>query len=653
MNIPSNLLLNLQDVTKEYQIGDGIFTALNGISFDVFTAEFLGIVGKSGAGKTTLLNMISGISPITAGMVMYFNHRKPDKNSNPRSVSIHELSEDAKAIWRGGNLGIVYQSFELMPSLNLVENVMLPQDFSGIYKPRISKERALELLELVEILEHAYKKPAQISGGQKQRVAIARALVNDPALIIADEPTGNLDSETAETIFQIFERLVDDGKTIIMVTHDSSQVDRFSRAIKIADGKLVEELSNSSTSNLPNLGVTKDVEIFSNETPFKTRNRIFSKFNSTNKGGVTTKSKQNAILLQGVSKVYTNAAGSFPALKEVDLSFDYGQFVSIVGKSGCGKSTLLNMITGIDFPTFGEVIVGGQDIYKMSESERSLWRGRNVGIVFQFFQLLPTLTILENTMLPMDFCRIHAIHDRPDRAMQILERVGLAEVADKLPDNLSSGQQQSAAIARALATDPAILLADEPTGNLDTRSASIILDLFQELVSSGKTILIVTHDPSITSRTDQTVILSDGEVVDQTVARALPFLDHTKMLKASKFVIKQRFNPNSMIIHQGNPVEHFYMVTSGEVEVFVNTHVPETTVAKLGPGEFFGEVELLHNANSIAGVRTSAKGSAEIALISKEAFLDLVNGSQRMSSAIKKVAQVRKEKTVGILERFR
>jgi ABC-type lipoprotein export system ATPase subunit len=311
------------------------------------------------------------------------------------------------------------------------------------------------------------------------------------------------------------------------------------------------------------------------------------------------------------------------------------------------------MITGIDFPTSGKVIVGGQDIYKMSESERSLWRGRNVGIVFQFFQLLPTLTILENTMLPMDFCKIYDIRDRPDRAMQILERVGLVEVADKLPANLSSGQQQSAAIARALATDPAILLADEPTGNLDTRSASGILDLFQELVSSGKTILIVTHDPSITTRTDQTVILSDGEVVDQAVARALPFLDHTKMLEASKLVIKQNFTPNSMIIHQGNPVDHFYMVTSGEVEIFVNTHVPETTVAKLGPGQFFGEVELLQNTNSIAGVRAGAKGSAEIALISKEAFLDLVNGSQRMSSAIKKVAQVRKEKTFGILERFR
>jgi putative ABC transport system ATP-binding protein len=174
-----------------------------------------------------------------------------------------------------------------------------------------------------------------------------------------------------------------------------------------------------------------------------------------------------AIILRGVDKVYENAAGKFVALKSIDLQIDYGQFISIVGKSGSGKSTLINMITGIDFPTAGEVVVGGQHIYKMSESQRAFWRGRNLGVVFQFFQLLPTLTLLENTMLPMDYCKVYSIQERPDRAMELLAIVGLEEQANKLPASVSSGQQQSAAIARALATDPAIILADEPTGNLD------------------------------------------------------------------------------------------------------------------------------------------------------------------------------------------
>ncbi len=654
MNDKSNILLKLRDVTKIYPTGSGIFSALEKVSFDVVAGELLGITGKSGAGKTTLLNMISGINTITSGEVLFFDPYAQAGNAADKPVSVHEMDEDAKANWRGGNVGIVYQSFELMPTLNLLENVMLPQDFSKEYRPVASTARALELLELVEISEHAYKKPAHISGGQKQRVAIARALMNDPALILADEPTGNLDTVTAETIFNLFEKLVDQGKTIVMVTHDNSLVGRFSRRLMIADGKLVGDKSKAPFPKNPaNPTLAKPIEIISTSNPFGSINCSPRKTQNAIVGSRFQPVEEKAIVLQEITKTYLNAAGDFPALKGVDLTFDYGQFISIVGKSGCGKSTLLNMITGIDYPTSGKVMVGGQEIYKMSESQRALWRGRNVGIVFQFFQLLPTLTILENTMLPMDYCGIYDFRDRPDQAMALLERIGLGEVAHMLPANLSSGQQQSAAIARALATDPAILLADEPTGNLDSRSAAAILDLFDELTSLGKTVLIVTHDPSITAITDQTVILSDGEVIDQTVANALPFLDHNQMLQISKKTVKQHFHPGSMILHQGKPVDYFYMVISGEVEVFVNTKVPETTVARLGPGQFFGEIELIHNAVSLAGVRSGNRDSTEIALISKEAFLDLLIGSKRMAKAIQDVAQVRREETFGILERFR
>jgi len=639
LTAPNKPILRLHEVVKTYATGDGPFIALDGISMDVLPGEFLGLTGKSGAGKTTLLNMISGVSELTSGDVRFYG-----RDSGDEGLAIHTLSEDALALWRGRNLGIVYQSFELMPSLNLVENVMLPQDFSGTYHPVVSKKRALELLEMVDIVKHAYKIPAHISGGQKQRVAIARALVNDPPLIIADEPTGNLDTVTAETIFEIFEKMAAQGKTIIMVTHDASLATRFSRRLRISDGKLVD--SDNVDLLIPTKGQqSASIEIVSGANPFGSLGRKRSENQKDQ-----PKSETPAIVLRNVVKTYENAAGKFKALKGIDLEFDYGQFVSIVGKSGCGKSTLLNMITGIDHPTSGEVTVGGERIYDKTESQRALWRGQNMGVVFQFFQLLPTLTLLENTMLPMDYCNVYNFRDRPVKALELLKMVGLEEQAHKLPGNVSSGQQQCAAIARSLATDPAIILADEPTGNLDTKSAEVVLSLFEQLASQGKTVLIVTHDPEITKRTDQTIILSDGEVIDQTVVRALPFLDHPQMLAATHKSQKQTFSPGETIIHQNQPVDYFYMVASGEVDVLINTHIPETRVARLGPGQFFGEVSLTTGQNSIASVRTSSENSAEITMISKSEFLRLVGTSPQMQAALDQISQVRITETQQLIQ---
>ena len=218
--------------------------------------------------------------------------------------------------------------------------------------------------------------------------------------------------------------------------------------------------------------------------------------------------------MHGIVKIFKNAAGEFTVLKGIDLTINRGEFVSIVGKSGSGKSTLLNMVTGIDHPTRGQVVIGGTDIYtNVTESQRSKWRGRNLGIVFQFFQLLPMLTLLENVMLSMDFANMYEFDERPMRAMEMLKLVGLEQFASKLPVLVSTGQQQLAAIARALACDPPLLVADEPTGNLDTKSASAIIDLFEELSRQDKTILMVTHDPSLTSRTTRNIIIADGVLV--------------------------------------------------------------------------------------------------------------------------------------------
>jgi len=642
----SKPIIQMRDIVKAYATGKGPFIALKDINLDVYQGEFLGITGKSGAGKTTLLNMISGVSDLTSGEVLFHGHANGTARSENHAISVHSLNEDALARWRGENIGIIYQSFELMPTLNLVKNVMLPPDLAGNYQPRRSKERALELLEMVDILEHAYKIPAHISGGQKQRVAIARALVNDPPLIIADEPTGNLDTVTAETIFKIFEMLVDQGKTIVMVTHDESMAQRFSRRLHIMDGVIVDPPANGrdrlAKKSLQSFGMN-DEHPRDSGPEHESNHPINDLANSSNGKSKRTalKKEHPAIFLRGVDKVYKNAAGKFVALKNVDLLIDYGQFISIVGKSGSGKSTLINMITGIDFPTGGEVVVGGEQIYKMSESQRALWRGRNMGVVFQFFQLLPTLTLLENTILPMDYCRVFSRQERPKRAMELLARVGLEEQAHKLPASVSSGQQQSAAIARALATNPAIILADEPTGNLDSRSAANILNLFEELAAGGKTIMIVTHDPSITRMTDQTVILSDGEIIDQTVARALPLLSHPQMLAATHKAKKQTYDAFATIIRQGEPVDHFAMIVEGEVDIVVCIDgCKEMSLARLGPGQFFGEVELTHRQNSIASVRAANNGT-ELALLPREEFYKLIDGSPLTRDTLREVADSR------------
>ncbi len=224
-------LIEMRDVVKVYVTAAGEFNALKGINMQVGAGEFVGIIGKSGAGKSTLLNMITGVDHLTSGEVIV--------NTNGLPVSIHGMSEDEIALWRGYNLGVVFQSFQLLPMLTLVENITLPMDLCGRFKPKQSRERALELLHLVEIEDHADKLPAHISGGQQQRVAIARALANDPPILVADEPTGSLDSVTAEHIFEVFEHLVSDlGKTILMVTHDQTLAPRFTRTLGIVDGEL-------------------------------------------------------------------------------------------------------------------------------------------------------------------------------------------------------------------------------------------------------------------------------------------------------------------------------------------------------------------------------------------------------------------------------
>src|SRR5512141_668275 len=277
--------------------------------------------------------------------------------------------------------------------------------------------------------------------------------------------------------------------------------------------------------------------------------------------------KAPIIELHDVHKYYKTAVGDYHALKSIDLCICAGEFVGVIGKSGSGKSTLLNMITGIDRPTSGEVYVNGTAVHQLNENRMARWRGKNLGIDFQFFQLLPTISVIENIMLPMDFCHTVPMREREKRALQLLEMVELADHAYKLPTALSGGQQQRVAIARALANDPPLVIADEPTGNLDSKTADSVFELFRNMVAQGKTMIIVTHDSGLSKRTDRTALIADGEIVNEFVAEAMPTMPRELWLKATHFARKQHYDAGAMILTEGANADSFYIVTKGTVEV--------------------------------------------------------------------------------------
>lgn len=226
------------------------------------------------------------------------------------------------------------------------------------------------------------------------------------------------------------------------------------------------------------------------------------------------------VWLEDLVKTYSNDAGTFTALNQLSLAVKAGSFVSIVGKSGSGKSTLINMITGIDRPTSGDIRINNAALHRMSEEEIARWRRANLGIVFQFFQLLPTLTVLENILLAMEFGGTIPLNEQMDRAMGLLSEMDIAEQADKLPTALSGGQQQRVAIARALANDPPLIVADEPTGNLDSKTADHVIQHFERMVDGGKTVIIVTHDDELAQRAARIIRIADGRLVsDNSVAK--------------------------------------------------------------------------------------------------------------------------------------
>lgn len=357
------------------------------------------------------------------------------------------------------------------------------------------------------------------------------------------------------------------------------------------------------------------------------------------KADETAVDNRSIIDLRSVNKNYKTAVGDYHALKDVDLQIEAGEFVSIIGKSGSGKTTLLNMITGIDRPTDGEVWVNGTAVHGLNENRMARWRGKNLGIVFQFFQLLPMISVIENIMLPMDFCRTYPPNERRKRAMELLELVELGEHAHKLPTALSGGQQQRVAIARALANDPPVIIADEPTGNLDSKTAASVFALFNDLVAKGKTIIIVTHDSGLAKRTHRTALIADGEIVNEYVAKAMPTLTHSQLLQASKSAKPMKFEAGAMILAEGSNADTFYIVTQGTVEVILPRPNQSDVVAlQLGPGKVFGEMEFFHETKHRASIRASESTPVEVLAIGYDQLSELLEQSEVTREALNQMA---------------
>ena len=332
--------------------------------------------------------------------------------------------------------------------------------------------------------------------------------------------------------------------------------------------------------------------------------------------------------LRRVDKYYQSAAGDYHALKNIDLCICGGEFVSIIGKSGSGKSTLLNMITGIDRPTTGEVYVNGTAIHDLNENQLAVWRGENLGIIFQFFQLLPALNLKQNVILPMDLAGKYSSRERRERAEHLLGIVGLSEHMHKLPSMVSGGQQQRAAMARALANDPPIIIADEPTGNLDSKTAETVFALFNQLVAEGKTVIIVTHDSSLARHANRTALIADGEIVNEYVAKALPTLTHDQLLTATHKFKAREYEAGAMILAEGKDNDKFYIVSKGTVEVFLpRPNQSDVVILQLGPGKYFGEIAFFHDTKSNASVRAAESGSVEVLAINYDQLNELLSQS--------------------------
>lgn len=549
----TNPFVLCDNLVKIYKVADLEVVALQGLDLSVEPGEMMALVGASGSGKSTLLNILGGLDEPSAGGI------------GVNGYDLLKLSEKDRVQYKRDTVGFVWQqpSRNLLPYLSARENVELPMMLVG-GRAKQRRNRALELLEMVGLTDRADFRPDRLSGGQQQRVALAVALANNPPLLLADEPTGQVDSETAAQIFAALRRINEAfNTTILVVTHDQRVANKVDRVVAIRDGRTSTEirrernLADGSIQEeewviLDRAGRLQMPQAYIDTLEMQDRVKVRleeahvsvwpegnelqrdkgTKGQRKEKNGVNgsvwrpprqvglvgdvglseAKFGKTAVFVRNLTRVFKLGAEEVRAVDGVTLSIPTGQMVVIKGPSGSGKTTMLNLIAGLDEPTGGMVIINGRKLTGLKSSDLIDLRRHQIGFVFQTFGLLPFLSARENIEAPLRLVKMPG-KERNARVDEVLEMVGLTERANHRTYELSGGEQQRIALARALANRPSIILADEPTGQLDTATGYQIVDLLRQIVqTTGVTVIIASHDPKVEEAVDQVFVLEDGRL---------------------------------------------------------------------------------------------------------------------------------------------
>jgi ABC-type lipoprotein export system ATPase subunit len=351
----------------------------------------------------------------------------------------------------------------------------------------------------------------------------------------------------------------------------------------------------------------------------------------------------SVISARSLVKTYVVGDHQVKALRGVNIEVPKGEFLAVTGPSGSGKSTFMHIVGCLDKPTSGHYFLDGQDVSTMSKNELAAVRNKKIGFVFQGFNLLSRTSALDNVELPLLYGgSTLKTSERHRLAKDMLAAVGLGDRFSHHPNQLSGGQQQRVAIARALANDPPVLIADEPTGNLDSKTANAVFQLFASLVANGKTVVMVTHDSDLAKRVDRAVIVADGAIVNEYVAKALSTLTMDQLALVTRQLEARTFTPGAPIICQGEPADQFYIITKGQVEILLNQPAGHAiSVATMGAGQYFGEIGLLRGGARTATVRASGEANVEVVALDRAEFSSLIADSEATKVAIDRVAQQR------------
>ena len=531
------------NLVKIYKIADLEVVALQGLDLELAQGEIMALVGPSGAGKSTLLNVIGGLDVPSAGGVQV------------GGWDLLKMKDQDRVRYKRQVVGFVWQqpSRNLLPYLTVRENVEMPMLLNGTRAGQ-RKKQAMELLDAVGLADRADFRPDRLSGGQQQRAALAVALSNNPPLVLGDELTGQVDAESAEQVFDAL-RAINQAfdTTIVIVTHDPLVASRVDRVVAIRDGRTSTEIRRRRDDDngvvheeewviLDSVGRLQMPHTYIDTLEMKERVKLrlepdhVSVWPQSDQGRKTDNGQQTIsaqtlyqsarvegslddqpfgvpVVTKNLSRTFEIGVEKVHALQDVSLEIPAGSLVVVKGPSGSGKTTLLNLIAGLDEPTEGKVSVGEDALDELSAQAKIDMRRARVGFIFQTFGLLPFLSVEENVQVPLRLLRL-AHSERQALTWQVLELVGLADRARHRTYELSGGEQQRVSIARALIKRPALILADEPTGQLDTLTGASIIALLKQVVAqTGVTVLVASHDPNVHAAADWVLELQDGRLV--------------------------------------------------------------------------------------------------------------------------------------------